>query len=213
MTDLEDHWNNPAVPIILRSTTTSPYGRKVRMAADILGLTDRFERQDADTLDAADTLRQQNPLGKMPCLLIGGEAFFDSSVIVEMLDALAGGGKLIVPAGLARFRQLTRARLADGIIDAAVLVVYEGRFRAAESASDRWLEHQRGKIRRALAAFEAAPPAPRADIVSIGLGAALGYLDWRQPVAWRDDNPGLVRWLDAFAAATPAYHRTERTVS
>lgn len=209
-TDLTALWDDPAIPVVLRSTVTSPFGRKVRMAADLLRLTGRIERRDADTRDAADSLREQNPLGKMPCLLIGWEAFFDSAVILELLDAVAGGGRLMPRAGLERYRVLTRARLADGITDAALLLVYEGRFRdVGATPGQQWQAHQAGKVTRALAAFEAAPPpvAP-GDVVAITLAAALGYLDWRRPVDWRASHPRLVTWLAAFDAATPAYART-----
>ncbi|UMA64914.1 glutathione S-transferase N-terminal domain-containing protein [Roseivivax marinus] len=215
MTDLHDLWHDPGTRVVLRSTETSPFGRKVRMAAEILGLAGRIERQAADTLDTSDTLRAQNPLGKMPCLLIGEEAVFDSAVILELLDAVAGGGRLAPRAGLARFRVLTRARLADGIADAALLMVYEGRFRQEGApVGERWLAHQRGKVERGLSVFETSPPpAERADLVSITLSAALGYLDWREPVAWRPGHPRLARWLDDFAAATPAFEHTARSVA
>jgi hypothetical protein len=99
--------------------------------------------------------------------------------------------------------------LADGITDAALLLVYEGRFRDADRHSERWLSHQRGKVVRGLAAFEAAPPpSDRTDLVSIGLTCALGYLDWRKPMAWREDHPRLVEWLAAYGAYEPAVERT-----
>lgn len=212
MADLASLWADPSVDLVLRTTRTSPFGRKVRIASMILGLDHRLQRRDADTLDPRDDLRRQNPLGKMPCLLIGNEPFYDSGVILELLDALAGGGRILPTsaASLSRFRALTRARLADGIAEAALLMVYEHRFRDAEQKSQRWLQHQRGKVMRGLAAFEAEPPDHgRADIVSIGLACALGYLDWRKPVEWRADHPQLVAWLQAFAAATPAFSATE----
>ena len=197
-------------PFVLRSTVTSPFGRKVRMAAQVLGLGDRIEIVPADTLDETDTLRAQNPLGKMPCLLLAdGSALYDSRVIVEFLQSVAGGERLLPAGGLARFKALTRAALADGIADAALLMVYEGRFRAAGERSERWLAHQRGKIERGLAAFTQAPPGARqTDIVAIGLACALGYLDWRKPVAWRPAYPALAAWLDGFAAREPAFART-----
>lgn len=195
---------------VLRSTTTSPFGRKVRIAIDVLGLTPRVRVMAADTLDAGDTLRQQNPLGKMPCLLLAdGTALYDSGVIVEFLQEVAGSTALVPPSGPARYAALTRATLADGITDAALLMVYEGRFRDPGTASQRWLDHQRGKIARALTAFSAAPPDPaRTGIVSIGLSCALGYLDWRKPVEWRDTYPKLAAWLTDFAASEPAFART-----
>ena len=213
MRDLRTLWRDPAVPVELRTTATSPFGRKVRIAAQLLDFEDRIDMRAADTLDPADDLRRQNPLGKMPCLMIGAEAFYDSGVIIEMLDMLAGGDRLMpsFQSPLARARVQTRARLADGITEAALLMVYERRFRNPEQVSDRWLDHQRGKVLRGLAAFDAAPPGPdRGDIVSIGLACALGYLDWRRPVEWRRDHPALTAWLSAFAAAVPAFPATER---
>jgi glutathione S-transferase len=203
----------PSAPetFVLRSTLTSPFGRKVRMAAEVLKLTDRIALIPADPLDEADTLRAQNPLGKMPCLLLAdGSAIYDSGVIVEYLQDVAGSDRLLPARGPERFKALTRARLADGITEAALLVVYESRYRDdAASHSQRWLAHQRGKIMRALAAFEAAPPdAGHTDIVAIGLSCALGYLDWRKPVDWRPSFPGLAAWLAEFCKHEPAFERT-----
>jgi len=202
----------PATPekFLLRSTVTSPFGRKVRMAIDVLGLANRVTMQPADTRDENDTLRQQNPLGKMPCLLrADGSAIYDSGVIIEFLQDVARTDQLLPAIGPTRFEMLTLARLADGITEAAILMIYEGRFRDSGMQSQRWLDHQRGKITRALAAFEASPPDPgKTDIVSIGLACALGYLDWRKPVEWRPAHPRLVAWLAAFAANEPAFDRT-----
>ncbi len=195
---------------VLRSTVTSPFGRKVRMAIDVLGLSERVTLHPADTLDGNDTLRQQNPLGKMPCLLLGdGTALYGSAVIIEFLQELAGRDTLVAAQGPARYAALTLATLADGITDAALLMVYEKRFRDPGTYSERWLDHQRGKIGRALAAFEAAPPDPaKTDIVAIGLSCALGYLDWRRPVQWRDNHPRLAAWLADFARHEPAFARS-----
>lgn len=195
---------------VLRSTFTSPFGRKVRIAASVLGLNERITLVPADTRDENDTLRAQNPLGKMPCLLLAdGTALYDSRVIIEFLQEVAGSERLLPARGLNRYKTLTRATLADGITDAALLMVYEGRFRDAGTPAQRWLDHQRGKVARGLAAFEAALPDPAVtDIVSIGLACALDYLDWREPVAWRDDHPGLVAWLVAFETHEPILAET-----
>jgi glutathione S-transferase len=123
---------------------------------------------------------------------------------------VAGSERLLPARGLARFKALTLARLADGITEAAILLVYEGRFRDAGTHSERWLAHQRGKIARALAAFENSPPDPAStDMVAIGLACALGYLDWRKPVQWRPSHPKLVAWLSEFAKHEPAFERTK----
>ena len=204
----------PASPekFVLRSTLTSPFGRKVRMAIDVLNLSDRVTLLPADTLDENDTLRQQNPLGKMPCLLLAdGTSIYDSGVIIEFLADLAGSDRLLPARGPARFKPLTLARLADGITEASILIVYEGRFRDPGTQSERWLKHQRGKIMRGLTAFEADPPDPaKTDIVAIGLACALGYLDWRKQVDWRKSFSGLVTWLAAFSKNQPAFERTRK---
>jgi glutathione S-transferase len=195
---------------VLRSTVTSPFGRKVRMAAGVLGLTERITLEPANTLDETDSLRQQNPLGKMPCLLLAdGTALYDSRVIIEFLQEAAGSTQLVPLRGIERYRALTRAALADGIADAALLMVYEGRFREPQQFSERWLAHQRGKMLRGLGEFERAPPEQMAaDIVCIALSCALGYLDWRKPVDWRSTHPNLAAWLGAFAAREPMFAAT-----
>jgi len=195
---------------VLRSTLTSPFGRKVRMAAAVLGLSGRYRLEPADTLDEADTLRQQNPLGKLPCLLLAdGTALYDSRVIIEFLQDEAGTDRLVPRSGLARYTTLTRATLADGVTDAALLMVYEGRFRDPATHSQRWLTHQRGKIMRALAVLERTPPDARiTDVAAISLACALGYLDWRKPVSWREEYPRLAQWLADFAQSEPAVDAT-----
>ncbi len=195
--------------LVLRSSPASPFGRKVKMAALELGLMDRIEIIAADTNDPSEVLRQQNPLGKIPTLVLeDGTTLFDSRVIVDYLDHL-GGGKLI-PAGEARFAQLRLQALADGICDAALLKVYEGRFRPEEGRNANWVAHQDGKVARGLAALEAAPPAfaDRPRIGEIALACALGYLDLRFEGQWRAGHPKLVAWLDDFAARVPAFEAT-----
>lgn len=200
------------VPQTLRSTLTSPFGRKVRIAIDVLGLADRINIEPADTRDEGDTLREQNPLGKMPCLLMSdGTALYDSRVIMEYLDGWTGKRTLFPTDVDLRASALTKATLADGIADAALLMVYEHRFRTSEQASEIWLTHQRGKVERGLAAMSLDLPDPKiTDVVSIGLACALGYLDWRKPVEWRSRFPELVGWLDRFSEAEPAFNRTRR---
>jgi glutathione S-transferase len=212
MQSLHELWQDPTTSLVLRTTTTSPFGRKVRIAARVLGLDERLRISTANTRDPSDPLRQQNPLGKIPCLLINREPFYDSGVILELLDLLVGGGRLLPPISdpLPRLRTLTRARLADGITEATLLMVYEGRYRAPEQASNTWIDHQRGKVRRGLSAFEQAPPdSERPDLVGIGLACALGYLDWRKLIVWRDEYPALADWLARFAAAVPAFSATQ----
>ena len=195
--------------MLLRSSSASPFARKIRIAAALLGLADRMEVVPTDTNDPADSLRIQNPLGKIPTLVLeDGRTLFDSAVILEYFDFLAGGDKLI-PLGSDRFDVLTSAALGDGIADAAILRVYEQRWRDEGTRSARWLDHQTGKIGRGLAAFEAHPPqTDKVRVDAIALGCALGYLDLRFGGGWRAERPGLVGWLDAFAAKVPAFEAT-----
>jgi glutathione S-transferase len=175
----------------------------------MLGLEDRLVIKEADTAKADDSLRRQNPLGKVPTLILdNGDTLYDSAVIVEYLDWLAGGGKIIPADPIRRFRSLTLQALADGILDAAVLLRYEATWRDAAHRSDTWQAHQQGKIDRALATFAAAPPEEIADVGTIALACALGYLDLRFGGAWRETSPGLVRWLEAFAEAVPSFEAT-----
>lgn len=196
--------------LILRSSPSSPFARKVRIAAACLGLEARIAIEAADTNNPADSLRKQNPLGKIPALILeDGQAIFDSPVIVEYLDGLAGGGRLI-PADLsARIRALTLQALADGAADAAVLQIYEKRMREPAERSVKWVAYQAEKVERALTALEARPPAAGAvDVGTIALACALGYLDLRFAGEWRTSRPRLVAWLEAFSAAVPAYAAT-----
>ena len=199
--------------LILRSAPPSPFVRKVRIAAAVLGLTDRIDVIDADTINPSDSLRAQNPLGKIPALILkDGTALYDSRVIAEYLDWLAGGGKILPPPGEARFRELTLQALADGIMDAAILQMYEIRFREADKHEPKWVDHQKGKVGRALAALEAAPPTGARGIGHISLACALGYLDLRFGGAWRGEYPKLVAWLAAFARDVPAFEATKMPV-
>lgn len=197
--------------LILRSSPPSPFGRKIKIAASILGLTDRIKIEMTDTNDPSDSIRKQNPLGKIPALILeDGSVLFDSPVILEYLDALAGGGKIIPREGNARWDVLRLHAIADGIMDAGILLVYEKRFRPEEHWVAKWTDYQAEKITRALDVLEAAPPALGAtpNMGQIGLACALGYLDLRFEGKWRAKYPKLVAWLDGFAAKVPAFEKT-----
>ena len=195
--------------MILYTTVTSPYGRKVRMAAIHAGLNDQIERKDVVPADSNDPMVAYNPLGKMPCLVLeNDEAIFDSPVIVEYLD-IKSGGKLIPMDRVARMASLRNQALADGLIDAAIAMMIEPLFRPAEHVSQKWVGMQREKVERALAAFTRALPPSGSDFLSsASLASALGYLDWRKPVPWREEFKELVAWLDEFRAHNPEYEAT-----
>jgi glutathione S-transferase len=193
----------------LLSSPSSPFGRKVKIATYILGFDDQVKAVLTDTLDPNDSICEVNPLGKIPALEDDGTTYYDSRVIMEYLDAKAGGGKIIPASGPARYEALTRAALMDGILDAAILVIYERRMRPEDKYVESVVERQRDKIIRGLEVIAAknlsysngAIP----DIGEIGLACVLDYLDFRKQVNWRVYAPYLASWLAEFAAAVPGY--------
>ena len=199
--------------MFLRSSPPSPFGRKVKIAAAILGLSDKIEIVATDTIDPTDTIRQLNPLGKIPALITDdGKVIYDSRVIVEYLDLLAGGGR-IIPQGAARVDTLVLQAWADGIMDACILQMYERRFRDEDRREAKWIDHQQGKVDRGLAELEKQDVPLHATplIGEIALACALGYLDLRFEGTWRATHPRLVAWLDRFAAAVPSFEKTRVT--
>ncbi len=200
--------------MILRSTPSSPFARKVRIATSVLGLADKIDVRETDLNDPGDQIRAQNPLGKVPALVLDdGAVYYDSRVILEVLDHLAGGGRIIPREPTARFAALRLQALCDGILDAAVLIVYEDRYRPADKKVQAWVDRQTDKIARGLAALEAAPPALDAvpDVGQIALACVLGYGDLRFGGNWRKGHPRLVAWHDKFAAQVPAFAATKVT--
>lgn len=198
--------------MILRSAPPSPYGRKVKICAALLGLSDKIKVVPADTNDPAEALRNQNPLGKIPTLVLeDGMTLFDSRVIVEYLDLLAGGGKLIPRNAAKRIEVLRLQALADGLCDAALLQVYEARWRPEAMRDQKWLDHQAGKVARALAALEANPPklTKNLHVGHVMVACALGYLDLRFAGVWRKKHPKLRKWLAKFEERTPSFGATK----
>jgi glutathione S-transferase len=200
--------------MILRSTPSSPFARKVRIAMNVLGFADKIDVRDADLNDPTDSLRRQNPLGKIPALIMeDGTAYYDSRVILEVLDHLAGGGRIIPREPAARFATLRLQALCDGILDAAVLLVYEDRYRPADKKVQGWIDRQADKVARGLAVLEAAPPVldPVPDVGQIALACVFGYCDLRFGGNWRKDHPRLVAWHDKVTAQVPAFAATKVT--
>lgn len=198
--------------MILRSSPFSPFVRKVRIAADLLGLAGKIDVRPVDLEDAGDSIRAQNPVGKIPALILeDGTAYYDSRVILEYLDHLAGGGRIIPRDAPARFEALRLQALCDGILDASLLLVYEGRYRPADKHVQSWLDRQNDKVARGLAALEAAPPKLDAtpNVGQIALACLLGYRDLRFGGTWRKDYPRLVAWHDQFAALVPTFAATK----
>ena len=134
----------------LLSNPLSPYGRKVKIALAMKGLRDNIEIVNIDTnpLDNPE-ISGANPLAKIPALVVDGNtAIFDSHVICEYLDSLAPTPVLFPKSGVERIKTLTLGSLADGILDAALLLVYEKRFRPEALWHKPWQDRQQGKIDR-----------------------------------------------------------------
>lgn len=187
----------------LRYSPTSPYVRKVMLTALETGLDKTIEKVPTNPWDPDTDLPNDNPIGKVPALKIeNGDTLFDSAVICEFLDGQHEGDKLFPSAGGSRWTVLKLHALADGILDAAVTTVVEGK-RAKELQSKDWMERQRKAIHRSLDTLEQSMSeldGRPLTIAHIAAGCALGYLDFRKPVDdWRKGRPKLTRWYEAFS--------------
>lgn len=185
----------------LFSHVASPFGRKVLVLLHETGQQTRVTLHPVTLSPTApdDTFNKANPLGKVPALqLADGSVIHDSRVILDYLDQQHVGNPLIPPGGSARWRRLTLASTADGIMDAAVLIRYERGLRPAQKQWQAWMTAQSDKVLRALASFEQnamAELASHFDIAAISLACALAYLDLRLPdLDWRTPNPQLTAW-------------------
>jgi glutathione S-transferase len=185
----------------LRYSATSPFVRKVMVTAIELGLDKKIERVPTNPNDPASDLGKQNPLVKVPSLqLDDGSALYDSPVICEYLDSLAGS-KFHPASGPARWTALRRQAVADGIMDAGVLVRGEV-LRPAGEQSPGFVSRQKAKMAQALDALEgeADKLGEALDIGLIAIASALGYVDFRFAADnWRGKRPKLARWYDRFA--------------
>jgi glutathione S-transferase len=184
---------------------TSPYVRKVLVAAHELGLADRIEKlpSAAHPVNRDRAIIAHNPLGQVPTFFTDdGQMLADSRVICEYLDDLAGGALFPAP-GAARWRALVDQSIGDGLLAAALLARYETAVRPAEKLWKDWLDGQLDKVATSLAAIEAAAAgfADRVDIGTITFGCGLGYLDLRFPdLNWRAKHPATAAWFARFNA-------------
>jgi glutathione S-transferase len=185
----------------LIGATTSPYVRKVRIVMAEKKLDYQFVAEDVWSADT--TIAQSNPLGKVPCLVMeGGEALFDSRVIVEYLDTLSPVGKLIPAVGRERAEVKTWEALADGVLDALILARLEANWagRTKAQRSQAWIDRQVGKAHASLKAMsQGLGDKPFCagiylSLADIAVGCALGYLDFRYAaIDWRSEHPNLAR--------------------
>lgn len=179
---------------------TSPYARKVVACAITRGIDGQIELLRTDPHVSPPQLLAVNPLSRIPCLVTDdGLSLFDSPVICEYLDTVGDALPLFPSHGAQRWRALKFQALADGIMDAAVGRRMEmGRPR--EDARDALMARHKAAVERALDVLEADPPHRAADIGSVAVACALGYLDLRFAADnWRDRHPKLTAWEAAFA--------------
>jgi glutathione S-transferase len=185
----------------LRYSPTSPFVRKVRIVALETGLEGLLEPVPANPWAPDSDLTKDNPLCKIPALIVGdGRTLFDSPVICEYLDSLHGGRKLFPPGGPERWAALLRQALADGILEAMVAWRVETTMRPAELRWDGWVARQTGVIARGLDVLEAEirPDDDTFTIGEIATVCALGFIDFRQPQNdWRKSRPRLAAWFEA----------------
>lgn len=202
----------------LIGSLASPYVRKVRVVMAEKKLDYTFVHEDVWSADT--TIGASNPLGKVPCLVMeGGEALFDSRVIVEYLDTLSPVGKLIPQVGRERAEIKTWEALADGVLDAAILARLEATWsgRTKAQRSQAWMDRQLDKVRKAVTAMNSGlGDKPfcggiHFSLADVAVGCALSYLDFRFPeLDWRTDHAHLVRLHDkllqrpSFADSQPA---------
>ncbi len=173
-----------------------------------------------DVWSADTTIAQSNPLGKVPCLVMeGGEALFDSRVIVEYLDTLSPVGKLIPAVGRERAEVKTWEALADGVLDALILARLEGNWAGRKKAerSQAWIDRQLGKAHGSVKAMsQGLGEKPFCagiylSLADIAVGCALGYMDFRfADIDWRTPYPNLAKLYEklqqraSFADTRPA---------
>lgn len=189
----------------LYHSPTTPYGRKVMVLLLETGQAGDVEVVVASgtPLDPGTQPLEVNPLGKIPALVLDdGTALYDSRVICRWLDDRAGAG--LYPAAPRLWRTLTLEATADGMMEAAVLIVYEARLKPEALRFAPWVEGQWAKIARALDTLETGWQdhlAGPLDAGQIALGCALSYLDFRLGArGWRNGHPRLAAWHEGFAA-------------
>ena len=191
----------------LIGSLTSPYVRKVRIVMAEKRLDYQFELEDVWGRDA---ILKSNPLGKVPCLLMeGGEAVFDSRVIVEYVETLSPVGRLLPERGRERTEVRTWEALADGVLDALVLARLERTWagRRDIERSQAWIDRQFVKVDASLVAMSRGLgekawccPGTHMTLADVAVGVALGYLDFRFPeIGWRGRHANLARLADKLA--------------
>ena len=194
-----------AFPMKLLGSVTSPYVRKVRVVMAEKKLDYAFIHEDVWAADTA--IAQINPLGKVPCLVMeDGSALYDSRVIVEYMDTLTPVCKLLPPNGRDRAEVKNWEALADGVLDAGVLMRLETTLRPEAQQSPDWIARQRGKVHAGLHTMSerlgesSYCNGVHYSLADVAVGCALGWISFRFPdIEWRGDYPNLVRLFDKLS--------------
>ena len=189
----------------LIGSVTSPFVRKVRVVMAEKKLDFTFIQENVWAPDT--TIQLTNPLGKVPCLVMeDGSTLYDSRVIAEYLDTLTPVCKLLPPNGRERAEVKVWEALADGVLDAAVLVRLEKTLRPEQQQSQDWIDRQWTKVHAGLRAMsEGLGESPfcmgnHYTLADVAVGCALGWIAFRFPeVAWRGDYPNLARLFDKLS--------------
>jgi glutathione S-transferase len=189
----------------LIGSLASPFVRKVRVVL-------AEKKLDCDLIlenvwAPETTIQESNPLGKVPCLVMeDGSFMFDSRVIVEYLDTLTPVGKLIPANGRGRAEIKCWEALADGVLDAAILIRLERTQRPAELQSEAWIARQMDKVNAGLKAMASGlGEAPfcsgnHLTLADISVVCALGWLSFRFPeIDWRAEYPNLLKLFDKMS--------------
>ncbi|MBI3230686.1 MAG: glutathione S-transferase N-terminal domain-containing protein [Burkholderiales bacterium] len=189
----------------LIGSLTSPYVRKARIVLAEKKLDYTFELDNVWAEGSKAALA--NPLGKVPCLIMeDGAVLHDSRVIVEYLDTLTPVCKLLPANGRERAEVKCWEALADGVLDAGVLVFLEKLLRAPEQQSQVWIDRQMSKINAGLKqmshdlAEQAFCTGNHYSLADVAVGCALGWLAFRFPeINWRGDYPNLAKLMDKLS--------------
>jgi glutathione S-transferase len=186
----------------LTFSPASPFARKVRIAAIETGLIDKIEFTSAAVVPGQpnEEYSKITPLKKLPVLILdNGDVILDSYVIVEYLDELAGGNKLIPASGPERWRVKSNHSLLQGMLDSMLLCRYEKMVRPEGLRWSDWHNDHWNRAWTGMARFESKPDVLSGpfNVVQIGLVCVLGYADFRfADCGWRKAYPKL----DAFYA-------------
>ena len=197
--------------MILCSHCTTPFGRHVLMAIHVLGLLEKVTIRETFPQDPKTHFLKVNPLGKIPTLISKEGVFYDSRVILEYLNLLSK--RDIFPSKrIDYFKVLVNLSRVLGILDSAILIVYESRLRPKDKFVESIVVRQRSKIVRALNQINLEDCDYKngriPNVSEIGLACCLDYLDFRQILDWRECAPNLGSWIKTFSLIVPGYRET-----